>query len=400
MYEWSETHRGLRAEFADWYEVLGDGHLEADREADREAGRDAEGQTGRDAGLPGRKWEQVRASGLLRLPFAFEWGGRGLDLLSTMYVLEGLGEGCRDGGLCFSLCTQIVSAGIPLQRFGSAELKARYLPGICDGTTITAHAITDPAGGSDVLGMGMTAKPDGDHWILDGDKVFVTNGPVADLIVVYALTEPELGPFGLTAFLVERDTEGVRAGQDLPKMGLRTSPLGELTFRNCRIPAGNVLGRPGMGFAVLDHVMRWEILCSFIIQVGAMQHRLDRCVAYATERCQFGRPIGAFQMVAGQIVDMKIGVETSRRWLYDAAEGVIGGRDVTTDIAIAKVLTSEANIASALSAVQIFGGRGYLAETGLEKDLRDAVGGTIYSGTSQMQRIRIARMLGLKEAST
>lgn len=384
MYEWNDTHRELRAEFAHWYEVLGDGHLEADR----------------DAGLPARKWEQVRASGLLRLPFHTEWGGRGLDLLSTMYVLEGLGEGCRDGGLCFSLCTQIVSAGIPLQRYGSAELKARYLPRICDGTLITAHAITDPEGGSDVLGMGMTAKPDGDHWVLDGEKVFVTNGPVADLIVVYAVTDRDLGPFGLTAFLVDRDTEGVVAGPDVPKMGLRTSPLGELSFRGCRIPAGNVLGRPGMGFAVLDHVMQWEILCSFIVQVGAMRHRLDRCVEHAGRRRQFGRPIGSFQLVAGQIVDMKIAVETSRRWLYDAAEGLTKGRDVTTDIAIAKVLTSEANVRSALSAVQIFGGRGYLAETGLEKDLRDAIGGTIYSGTSEMQRIRIARMLGLKESQT
>ncbi|MGW3350101.1 acyl-CoA dehydrogenase family protein [Nonomuraea rubra] len=384
MYEWSEEHRELRAEFAHWYETLGEGHLEADR----------------DSGLPPRAWERVRASGLLRLPFHAEWGGRGLDLLSTMYVLEGLGEGCRDGGLCFSICTQLVSAGIPLQRFGSAELKARHLPGICDGSTITAHAITDPNGGSDVLGMGMTAKPDGDDWILDGDKVFVTNGPVADLIVVYALTDASLGPFGLTAFLVERGTEGVLAGADVPKMGLRTSPLGELSLRGCRVPAANVLGRPGMGFAILDHVMRWEILCSFIVQVGAMQHRLDRCVEHATRRRQFGRPIGSFQMIADRIVDMKIGVETSRRWLYDAAEGFVRGRDVTTDIAIAKVLASEANVKSALSAVQIFGGRGYLTETGLEKDLRDAVGGTIYSGTSEMQRIRIARMLGLKESQT
>ncbi|MEU1384881.1 MULTISPECIES: acyl-CoA dehydrogenase family protein [unclassified Nonomuraea] len=388
MDEWSDTHRELRAEFADWYEVLGEGHLDADRDADRTAG------------LPAHQWEQVRASGLLRLPFSPEWGGRGLDLLSTMYVLEGLGEGCRDGGLCFSLCTQIVSAGIPLQRFGSPELKARHLPGICAGTTITAHAITDPGGGSDVLGMGMTAKPDGDDWILDGDKVFVTNGPVADLIVVYAVTDRDLGPFGLTAFLVERDTPGLLTGPDVPKMGLRTSPLGELTLRDCRVPAGNVVGRPGMGFTVLEHVMRWEILCSFIVQAGAMRHRLDRCVEHASRRRQFGRPIGSFQMVAGQIVDMKIGVETARRWLYDAARGFAAGRDVATDIAIAKVVTSEANVRSALAAIQIFGGSGYLTGTGLEKDLRDAVGGTIYSGTSEMQRIRIARMLGLKESHT
>ncbi|MGE5830337.1 MAG: acyl-CoA dehydrogenase family protein [Micromonosporaceae bacterium] len=371
--------QALRAEFDPWYRELGADHLAYDR----------------DAAFPAEKWELVRRSGLLRLPFDPRWGGRGLDLPSTMYVLEGLGAGCRDGGLSFSVSTHIVSTGVPLHRFGSDELKARYLPGVCDGTAIGAHAITDPGGGSDVLAMGMTAKADGDYWRLDGEKAFVTNGPIASILVVYAVTDRALGPFGLTAFLVERDTPGLLVGPQTPTMGLRTAPLGEVSFQDCRVPAASVLGRTGLGFTVLDHVMKWEILCSFIINVGEMRHRLARCLDYAKERSSFGRPIGSYQSVANHIVDMKIGVETASRLLYDAAIAFVNGADVTTDVALAKLVASEANVRSALAAVQIFGGRGYLTETGLEKDLRDAVGGTIYSGTSEIMRTRIARMLGL-----
>lgn len=381
MTQWTDQHRQLRAEFAEWYGALGADHLAYDR----------------DEAFPAEKWELVRRSGLLRLPFDPQWGGRGLDLLSTMYVLEGLGEACADGGLSFAVSTHIASTGVPLQRFGSAGLKARYLPRVCDGTAIGAHAITDPAGGSDVLGMQMTAKADGDHWVLDGEKAYVTNATVASLLVVYARTDRGLGPFGLTAFLVERDTPGLSVGPAVSKMGLRSSPFADLTCHACRVPAGNVLGRPGQGFTVLDHVMKWEILCSFSITVGQMQHRLERCVEYARTRTSFGRPIGAHQLVAELVVDMKVGVEVARRLLYGVAEGIARRAEVTTDLAIAKLVTSEANVRSALAAVQIFGARGYLTETGLEKDLRDAVGGTIYSGSSQMQRLRIARMLGLAE---
>jgi len=344
------------------------------------------------------RWKLVRESGLLRLPFDPKWGGSGLDLLSTMRVLEGLGRGCRDAGLAFSLVTQLVSAGVPLQRYGSAELKARYLPGICDGALITAHAITDPAGGSDVLGMGMTARPDRDWWVLDGRKAFITNGPVASLLVVYAVTDRAAGPLGLTAFVVERDTPGLSAGAELRTMGLSGAPMCDLAFDGCRVPAGNVLGGTGRGFLVLSHVMTWEVLCSFIVTAGEMRHRLDRCVRYANERTAFGQPIGTFQSVANRIVDMRIGVETARRWLYDAARAVqehpgVGGAEA--EVAIAKLVTSEANVASALHAIQIFGGAGYLTSTGLEQGLRDAVGGTIYSGSSEIQRTRIARLTGL-----
>jgi alkylation response protein AidB-like acyl-CoA dehydrogenase len=341
------------------------------------------------------KWKAVQRSGLLGLPFAEEYGGLDQDVLTTMYVLEGLGEGCRDGGLSFSITTTLCSTGVPLQRFGNAALREKYLPRICSGEAIGAHAISEPRGGSDALQMLTRAERDGDDFVLNGSKTFVSNAPIADLLMVYARTHPAGGALGVTAFLVEKDTPGLTIGNPIKKMGLRTSPLSELFLDDCRVPAKHVVGRVGGGYLVLDHVMKREILFSFIVNVGEMQHRLDRCVEYAKSRTQFGQPIGAFQSIANKIVDMKIRLETARKWLYDTAVKLERGDDVTADLAIAKLLTSEANVASGLAAVQIFGGNGYMAEYGLEKDLRNAVAGTIYSGTTEIQYNRIASTLGL-----
>jgi alkylation response protein AidB-like acyl-CoA dehydrogenase len=178
-------------------------------------------------------------------------------------------------------------------------------------------------------------------------------------------------------------------------MGLRTSPLGNLTFSDCVVPAANMVGRKGKGFLLLDYVMKWEVLCSFVISLGAMRYRLERCIDYAKTRRQFGAPIASCQLVASKIVEMKIGLDTTRNWFYDTAARLVAGEDVMIDVAVAKVLASEANVASATNAVQIFGGRGYLTEFGIEKELRDATGGTIYSGTSEVQRDKVARMLGV-----
>ncbi|MER7047169.1 acyl-CoA dehydrogenase family protein [Streptomyces jumonjinensis] len=379
MIRWNADQTALRQGIGRWCEALSAGDIE----------RDAEGV------FPQDQWKLIQESGILGLPFDERWGGLGQSLLTTMYVLEELGRGCRDGGLNFSVATHMVSSGVPLQRFGSQELKQRYLPGICSGETIGAHAITETESGSDALAMRTTATREHDDFVLRGSKSFVSNGPVAGLFVVYARTHPDGGPFGITAFAVERDTPGLVIGEPVAKMGLRTSPLSELHFDDCRIPASAVIGRVGSGFLVLDHVMKWEILCSFIINTGQMRYRLDRCVEYAKERIQFGKPIGSYQSVSNKIVDMRIGLDTARKWLYDTAARLMDGENVTTDIAVSKLLASESNLASALAAVQIFGGSGYLTEYGLEKDLRDAVAGPIYSGTSEIQRNRIASMLGL-----
>jgi alkylation response protein AidB-like acyl-CoA dehydrogenase len=344
-----------------------------------------------------QKWEIARRGGLTRLPFASQWGGLGEDLSGTMRVFEALGHGCRDGGLRFALCTHVVSAGVPLQRFGSPALQDRHLRSLCDGRTIGAHAISEPTGGSDALAMCTTAERRAGGYVLDGVKAFVTNGPVAGVFVVYARTSAQTGPFGITAFLVPSDIPGVRVGEPLAKMGLHGAPMSALTLDRCEIPDLNVIGRPDSGYLVLDYVMTWEILCTFATTVGVMQHRLERCIEHARTRRQFGQPIGAFQSISNKIVDMKVAVDTARGWLYETARRFTAAEDVTAHLAIAKLVASEADVASALAAVQIFGASGYIASTGLEADLRDAVAGTIYSGTSEIQRSKIARTLGLGE---
>jgi alkylation response protein AidB-like acyl-CoA dehydrogenase len=377
--EWNVDQVALREGLARWHQALSADHIEQDEQG----------------AFSWDKWKLIQQSGILSLPFDERWGGLGQDLITTMYVLEGLGEGCRDGGLSFSVTTSMASTGIPLERFGSADLKDEYLPRICSGEMIGAHAITEADGGSDAMRMRTRAAREGDHFVLRGSKTFVSNGPIADVFVIYAGTHPAGGPLGVTAFLVERDTPGLEIGKPVKKMGLRTSPLSELFFDKCRIPAAQVIGRVGGGFLVLDYVMKREILFTFSVHAGEMQHRLDRCIDYARMRTQFGKPIGSYQAIANKIVDMKIRLETARKWLYDTAERLASGQNVTVDMAIAKLLTSESNVSSSLAAVQIFGGNGYMTEYGLEKDVRNAVAGTIYSGTTEIQYNRIASMLGL-----
>jgi alkylation response protein AidB-like acyl-CoA dehydrogenase len=378
--EWTQEQRALRKSLEQYFEPLNAGHIEDDA-AER---------------FPREKWDIIRESGVIRIPFDPEWGGLGHDPLTLTYVLEHLGHGCEDAGLLFTLATQIVSVAVPLQKFGSDELKERYLRRLIDGEIIGAHAISEPDAGSDATAMSTTARAEGDEFVINGKKAFCTSGPIADVITVYAQGEEgEGGATGITAFLVETNSPGLKVGDPIPKMGLGTSPIGELEFTDCRVPASNVIGRVGAGFFILEHVMNWEILGIFIMMVGEMQRRLERCVRFAKTRKAFGEPIGANQYIAGRIVDMHIDVETCRKHLYDTARRFASKRSIVSEIAVAKLLTSEANLRSALSAVQIFGGRGYMRREGLEKELRAAAGAPIYSGTNEMQRVRIAAMLGL-----
>lgn len=377
--DWNDDQKALRKGLGQYYEALNAGHLQDDA-----------------AEVFNRsKWQLLKESGAIRIPFAEQWGGLGHDALTLVYVLEELGYGCRDAGLLFALATQVVSAAIPLQKFGSEELKERYLSRLVAGEIISAHAISELSAGSDAMAMSTTATPTGDGYLLNGGKTFITNGPIADVITVYAKLDSGEGPQGITAFLVQTDTPGFNVGAPIAKLGLNTCPFCELEFTDCRVPAENVVGRPGAGFFILEHVMNWEILCIFIMMVGEMQDRMERCIAHVKKRTAFGVPIASNQYVAGKIVDQKLGIETSRKHLYDTARRFAKGRSVTTEISMAKLVTSEANLASALAAVQLFGGRGYMREYGMEKGLRDAIGAPIYSGTNEMQRVRIASMLGL-----
>ncbi|MFC9690650.1 acyl-CoA dehydrogenase family protein [Kribbella sp. NPDC056951] len=344
--------------------------------------------------FPQDKWKAIQDSGILRTPFAPELGGSGRSLTDTMRALEGLGYTSRDAGLSFSTSTQIVSVGIPMQRFATPELKSRYLPRIMAGDLITAHAITEETGGSDATNVSTVAHRDGDDYVINGSKMFITNAPIADLFLLYVRTGKP-GPFGLTTLLVEAGTPGLSVGPVMDKLGLRTSPIGTLAFDDLRVPVANRIGAQGAGFLVLDYVMKREVLFGFSLTLGEMTRRLEETVEFAKTRTQFGQAIGKYQAISHKLADMKMRVETARKWLTDTGAKVEAGQDAAFDLAATKTIVSEANVQTALDAVQIHGGRGVLTEFGMERELRNSIAGTIYSGSSEIQRNRIATLMGL-----
>lgn len=340
-------------------------------------------------------WEELAGTGLFGSFLPEEVGGQACSLTDLMHVVEHLGYTVRDAGLNFSAATHLASTGFALNGFASPELRRRHLPTIATGAAIGCHAITEPEAGSDVLAMATTGRTDGDHIELNGLKTYVTNGPVADLAVVYVRTSDTPGPLGLSAVLVPRGTPGADFGPALDKSTLRTSPFGRLRLTECRVPRANVIGAAGTGFLILDRVMTWEILIAFVINVGEMRHRLDRVVKRVETRRQFGRPLAEFQSVRDTVVEMHMATQNARRALHAAGEAVAAGHRATAETAMAKILTSEANIRTAQAAVELFGGEGVLTDTGMEIGVRDALGGPIYSGSNAVQRQKIAKALGL-----
>ena len=341
-------------------------------------------------------WRKCGEMGLLGLPAPEDYGGAGADPLSCAIALEALGYGCHDGGLVFSICAHVLACVVPVWKHGSDAQKGRYLKGLCDGTLIGAHAITEPDSGSDTFAMRMRADRDGGGWRLTGTKTFVSNGPVADVVVVFAVTDLQKGAHGgLTSFLVERGVEGFAAGQTFSKMGLRTSPVGELVFENAYVPGDAVLGAVGGGASVFGTAMDWERALLVAAHVGTIERLLETSIEYARSRSQFGQSIGKFQGVAHKIADMKVQLEAARLLVYRAASRLATARSVSLDASIAKLFVSESLVKSALDAVQLHGGYGFMVEYEVERALRDAIGSTIYSGTSEMQRNIIARWLGV-----
>jgi alkylation response protein AidB-like acyl-CoA dehydrogenase len=325
-----------------------------------------------------------------------EYGGAHLDALSTAVALEALGYGCHDGGLVFSICAHLLSCVIPVCKFGNEEQKRRYLPGLCDGTLIAVNAMSEPGSGSDAFAMSTTAKPNGKGFRISGRKTFSSNGPVADVALVFAVTDPEKGFHGgITAFLVENGQSGFRADQKFEKMGLRTCLISELVFEDVQVGQDAILGGIGAGATLFTHAMDWERVCLFASHVGTMERLLEKAIQYARTRIQFGQAIGKFQAISHRIADMKVHLEAARLLTYRAAWRLNQTRRVSLDASIAKLFVSEALVKTALSTVQIFGGYGYLVDNEVERTLRDSVASTIYSGTSEMQRNIIARWLGL-----
>jgi alkylation response protein AidB-like acyl-CoA dehydrogenase len=349
-----------------------------------------------DAGeFPRAAWQACAKFGIQGLPVPAELGGAGSDVLTTTLVMEALGYGCRDNGLLFSLNAQMWSVELPLVIFGAAAQQQAYLPGLVSGEIIGGHAMTEPGSGSDALHMRASAERRDDHYLLNGAKQYITNAPVADVFLVYASVRGRPGLAGLSAFLVEAGTPGLVISSSFEKMGLRTSPMGEIALSDCLVPAENRLGPEGAGMAIFNSSMEWERACLFASAVGAMRRQLDACVEYASSREQFGQPIGKFQSVADKLADMYVRLEAAKLLIYRVAWLKQQGRSAPAEAAAAKLFTSEAWVRSSRDAIQTHGAFGYLKEAGIERDLRDALAGTIYSGTSEIQRVILARMLGL-----
>ena len=340
-------------------------------------------------------WDACAQYGAAGIPFPESFGGGGCDASTTCAIMEGLGYGCRDNGLLFSIHAHLWAVAMPIFLHGSDEQKRRHLPGLCAGKRIGAHAASEPDHGSDIFAMSTTATRDGDAYVLNGRKTWVTNAQIADLYIVYATVDPSAGLRGVTAFLVQSETPGMSVSGLIEKMGLRTSPMGEVVFEDCHVPAANVLGEPGGGGNVFNASMAWERGSILASSLGTMRRNLERCIEHARTRKHFGQAIGRFQSVAARIVDMKMRLETSRPLIYRIARRHEQGRSTMLEAAIAKLYVAQALIDTCADAIQVFGGLGYTTEMEIERDLRDAMAARIYSGTSEIQRNIIAGCLGL-----
>ena len=255
--------------------------------------------------------------------------------------------------------------------------------------------MSEPGSGSDAYSLTTRAERVEGGYLLNGSKMFVTNAPFCDLAVVFATVDPSRGIAGVTAFVVDVGTRGFTISREIEKMGLRTSPMGELIFQDCFLPESSRLGREGAGVSIFNSSMEWERSSILASHVGAMERQLEECVRYARERKQFGQAIGKFQSIANRIADMKVRLETARLLLYKVAWLKKSGKTAVIDAAMAKLYLSEAFVQSSLDAIRIHGGYGYMTEFEVERDLRDSIGGILYSGTSDIQRVIISRMMGL-----
>lgn len=344
-------------------------------------------------------WTKCAKFGIQGLAVPAEFGGQGLDALTTVLALEGLGYGCRDNGLIFALNAQMWGVQAPILRFGSSVQKRTYLPKLVSGEWIGAHGMSEPGSGSDAFSLSTRAEPQGDEYVLNGRKTFVSNAVAAQLFLVFATVDRSRGFMGLTAFVVPRGTPGLSVDAPISKMGLKTAPMADVVLEDCRVPAAQRLAEEGNGATIFKHSMGWERNCILASALGTMQRQLETCVRYATTRRQFGRPIASFQAVSHRIVDMKVLLDAARLLVQRAAWLRDRGEQADAESAIAKLYVSESFVQSSLAAIQLHGGYGYSTEFEVERDLRDALASRIYSGTSEMQKEIIARSLGLYSES-
>lgn len=336
-------------------------------------------------------FDQMAELGLTGIPWPEEYGGIGSDYLAYVIAIEELSRVCASTGVTLSAHTSL--AGWPIFKFGTEEQKQTFLRPMAEGKKIGAYGLTEPGSGSDAGGMKTIAKRDGDHYILNGSKIFITNGGIADIYVVFALTDPESKQRGTSAFIVESDTPGFSVGKKESKLGIRSSPTTEIMFEDCRIPVENLLGEEGQGFKIAMQTLDGGRNGIAAQAVGIAQGALDASVAYARERHQFGKPIAAQQGIGFKLADMATDVEAARLLTYQAAWLESEGLPYGKESAMSKVFAGDAAMKVTTEAVQVFGGYGYTKDYPVERYMRDAKITQIYEGTQEIQRLVISRML-------
>jgi len=339
-------------------------------------------------------WRKMGDLGYLGLSMPEEYGGMGLGAIETSLCLEAAGRGGADAGTTLSWAAHVVLAGMPIALFGTEEQKRKYLPKMAAGEWVGAYALTEPNAGSDAGGLTTYAVKKGDKYVLNGSKMFITNGPIADVIIVFASTDKSKGSHGISTFIIEKDFPGFSVGKKLEKMGNCASPTAELIFDNCLVPEQNLLGPMNEGFKSIGHgILTWERAVMMGLWVGLMEQNMELCLRYAQERVQFNRPIAKFQAIQHKLADMKMDIEAARLIMYQVGWLIDQGKSAYLESAVAKLFVTEATMRNVQEAVQIHGGYGLMKEYDVERNYRDAKLGVIGGGSSEIQRGIIAKQM-------
>ncbi len=335
--------------------------------------------------------EKMKKFGFFGIPFPKAYGGAGADNLAYAMAVEELSKACGTTGVIVSAHTSLCAA--PIYEFGTEEQKQKYLVPLAKGQKLGAFGLTEPGAGTDAAGQQTRAVLDGDHYILDGSKIFITNAGYADVYIIMAMTDKSKGTRGISAFIVDGDTPGFTVGKKEKKMGIRGSATCELIFENCRIPKENLLGKEGMGFKIAMKTLDGGRIGIASQALGLAQGAIDETVAYVKERKQFGRPIAKFQNTQFQLADMETRTEAARLLVYKAARAKDAKVPYSNEAAMAKLFAAEAAMDVTTKAVQLHGGYGYTREYPVERMMRDAKITEIYEGTSEVQRMVVAANL-------